>query len=76
MVEIIEEENILNFNSIDVFLPFLNKCKNIKVNDTVRFPFNNKGKRILYLEMSLAIYPPINDNDSRVKELNILNKNE
>ena len=69
--ELLEKEIKKPITEIDIFLPHLLKIKDIPVYDTVRYPFNNKGKKRLYLEMSLAIWPydPTNERDLRLKEL-------
>ncbi|MDT8417695.1 MAG: DGQHR domain-containing protein [Lutibacter sp.] len=70
LVDILQEQNI-KINSTSVFEPYLNKCKGLKLNDGIRYPFNNKGKKILYLDMSLAIWPfdPNDNKDNRLNEL-------
>jgi DGQHR domain-containing protein len=70
LIDILKEisSNVIG-NSI--FETYLSKCKHLKLNDTIRYPFNNKGKKILYLDMSLAIWPyeSSNDKDNRFEEL-------
>jgi len=70
LVEVLNQIKKDSF-STSVFEPYLNKCKYLKLNDTIRYPFNNKGKKILYLDLSLAIWEyNTNDlNDNRLKEL-------
>jgi len=70
LVEVLNEINTDIFSTL-VFEPYLNKCKNLRLNDTIRYPFNNKGKKILYLDISLAIweYNSNDVNDNRMKEL-------
>lgn len=70
LVEILNEINPDSFSTL-VFEPYLNKCRKLRLNDTIRYPFNNKGKKILYLDLSLAIweYNPNNTNDNRLIEL-------
>lgn len=73
-MEILKNENLVSFDSVDAFIPFLKKCEDLPIYDTILFPFNNKGKKILYLKMSLAIWPiALNDkSDKRLEELSAL----
>ncbi len=70
-MDILEVENINQFDSTEVFVPYLVKCKNIDFGNTNLYTFNNRGKKILYLTMSLAIFPSDfeNANDNRRDEL-------
>ena len=70
LVQILEALNT-EINSTSVFEPYLSKCKGLKLDDTIRYAFNNKGKKVLYLDMSLAIWPfdPNNPKDNRLNEL-------
>jgi len=70
LVEILQEQNI-EITSTEHFEKYLQKCKSLKLDNTIRYPFNNKGKKILYLDMSLAIWPynPNNSKDNRLIEL-------
>jgi len=74
LVDILKNEKLNIFDKIDVFIPFLEKCKDIKFDDNTLYTFNNRGKKLLYLTMSLCIYPPIigDDKDNRRNELNSL----
>jgi DGQHR domain-containing protein len=70
LVDILQDQNI-EITSTEHFEKYLKKCENLKLNNTIRYPFNNKGKKILYLDMSLAIWPhnPNNNKDNRLIEL-------
>ncbi len=70
LVEILQEQNI-EITNTEHFEKYLQKCKSLKLDNTIRYPFNNKGKKILYLDMSLAICPhnPNNNKDNRLIEL-------
>ncbi|MGE0929531.1 DGQHR domain-containing protein [Peijinzhouia sedimentorum] len=76
LVDILREKNI-ETPSISYFDFYLTKCKNLKLYNTVRYPFNNKGKRILYLDLSLSIWPfnPNDVKDVRLRELELLTTN-
>ena len=56
MVDILRNENINSFKA-DTFNSFFNRVGNIDFADTSIFPMSTKGKRILYLTLSLEIYP-------------------
>jgi DGQHR domain-containing protein len=70
LVDILREQNI-EITSTEYFEKYLQKCKNLKLDNTIRYPFNNKGKKILYLDMSLCIWPhnPTDSRDNRLIEL-------
>lgn len=74
LVDILETVGSNEFNSIDDFIPYLEKCKNIDFGNTNLYTFNNRGKKILYLTMSLAIFPPNlnNSKDKRKQDLSEL----
>lgn len=74
LVDILETKEVNQFNSMNVFIPYLAKCKNIDFGNTNLYTFNNRGKKILYLTMSLAIFPPNlnNPKDNRKQELSEL----
>jgi len=57
--------------SIGFFKNILKKANNLDIADYTRYSFNNRGKRILYLDLSLAIWPPKkgDNNDKRQEEL-------
>lgn len=72
MVEILgvlkEEEN----ESIESYMNFLSKASKLRIKEISRYSFNNRGKRLLYLDMSLSIWPPdqnVNGKDVRLEEL-------
>ena len=73
MVEILREEAITSFN-VDTFDPYLNRIGNIDFSDTSMFPMSTKGKRILYLTLSLKIYPGQIDVNPKERELQRLIK--
>ncbi len=72
LVDILEIENKNEYSDTDVFSKYLNKTKGIKIDNINRYSFNNRGKKFLYLDMSLAIWPPDyakNPKDKREQEL-------
>lgn len=66
--EIMIHDDVKDF-STKVFLPYISKLTDIPFGDTEQFPMSNKGKKILYNTMSLAIYPATSNDDARIKEL-------
>lgn len=75
LVDIIEKEKLNSFYDVSVFTKYLEKCKELDFGNTNLFTFNNRGKKILYLSMSLNIFPFKNDNnDTRETELQELLK--
>ena len=56
--------------SNDIFYKkYLIKLRNLDLTDTNKFSFNQRGKKYFELEMSLAIWPPENNEDRRLLEL-------
>lgn len=76
LVDILEAEKISDFKSIDLFTPYLEKCKHIDFGNTNLFTFNSRGKKILYLTLSIKIFPNhfTGNFDNRIAELNELSK--
>lgn len=75
LVEIIEKEHLSEFDSEKIFEKYLNNASELRINDTIRYSFNNTGKKILYLDLSLAIWPQnliLNPKDRRKDELDKL----
>lgn len=68
MVEIIYRERLSSFNS-ETFIGYVSSLKNIQFGDTNMYPMSTKGKRILYLSMSLAVYPATDNTDERISKL-------
>ena len=73
MVEILREEKITSFN-VDTFDSYLSCIGNLDFSDTSMFPMSTKGKRILYLRLSLGIYPNQKNADLKEGELQRLIK--
>lgn len=68
LVEILERDHIQSFDKA-TFGPYIEKIKDIEFDNTDRFPMSTKGQNILYLTMSLAVYPALNSEDERIKKL-------
>lgn len=58
-------------NKLDFFVGYLKRASGLRIGDITRYSLNNRGKRILYLDLSLKIFPPDKHNkkDSREEEL-------
>lgn len=79
LVDILKKENNfeeLNYEiSKEIFRDkYLQKINSLNITDVNRYSFNQRGKKYFYLDMSLKIFPPESNDDSRVKELKSLLK--
>ncbi len=68
LAEIIEKDKINSFGK-DTFDHYFEKQKNIDFSDVEKYPMTSNGKKILYLTMSLAIFPDVDANDERRRKL-------
>jgi len=70
LVDILAENDDEDYN-IEFFKKYLRKASNLDIGDYTRYSFNNRGKRILYLDLSLDIWPPKKGDtkDKRAEEL-------
>lgn len=68
LVEIIKKEN-LTFFEHDTFDKYVLLLNHISFADTDHFPMSTKGRKILYLTMSMAVFPPTATNDKRISKL-------
>ena len=68
LVEILKRDQIDTFSS-DTFVPYIQKIQFISFWDTEKFPMSTKGRNILYLTMSLIVFPALDDNDERITKL-------
>lgn len=57
-------------DKINTYEEYLTKCVNVKFSDQQRYPFTSISKTILYLDMSLLIQLPLNNEDPRMEKLN------
>lgn len=73
MVDILREDKISSFE-IDTFDRHLNRIGDVDFSDTSIFPMSTKGKKILYLTLSLKIYPNQVNADQKERELQRLIK--
>lgn len=70
MVEIVNRDHLSSFNS-ETFINYVSSLKNIQFGDTNIYPMSTKGKRILYLSMSLAVFPASDNTDERISKLEL-----
>lgn len=68
LVEIIKRENLTSFHS-NTFDKYVSLLDNISFDDTNHFPMSTKGRKILYLTMSMKVFPPADKNDKRLAKL-------
>lgn len=72
MVGIIKELSNDDNEKIESYSIYLKRATHLNIKDISRYPFNNRGKKFLYLDMSLTIWPfdkVKNPNDKRIIEL-------
>jgi len=74
LVDILEELAEDKRFSTESYLKYLVKAKNINLLDLNRYPFANKTKNILYYDLSINLWPPLDDKDDRIEKLNRLIK--
>jgi DGQHR domain-containing protein len=70
LADILEELNESERFDIVKYEKILQNAKSINVNDLNRYPFTSKTQSLLYLDLSLAIFPPKGNNDDRLIRLN------
>jgi len=69
ILEILESNEEAKFNE-GTYIEYLKPLHDINWADTMRYPFTSKTATILYLDMSLRIWPtPFNANDQRQQKL-------
>lgn len=71
LVDILSKETVTEIANENSYKTFLNNIKVLNPKDTLRYTFNNRGKKIFYLDMSLLIWPsnPKDSSDKRLVEL-------
>lgn len=68
LVEILFKENIIVFSN-ESFIPYIKRITDIQFNNTDKFPMSTRGRSILFLTMSIAVFPAESPNDERVRRL-------
>lgn len=72
LLELEEEEK----DKISSYERYLTKARSLNFADARRYPFTGRTKRVLYFDISLKIWPAINQDDERtVKLAELLNEN-
>lgn len=56
-------------DKIDTYERYLIKCNGLPFDNQQRYPFTSISKTIFYLDMSIQIWPPTNNDDDRIKKL-------
>lgn len=74
LVDILEELTEDKRFSTENYSKYLIKASNINLLDLSRYPFANKTKSILYYDLSVHLWPPLDNKDERIEKLNKLIK--
>lgn len=69
LIDILEREKKNDADLIILYENYLKKAADLNIGDTNRYSFNNRGKKYLYLDMSLKIWPADSKDDNRLQEL-------
>ncbi len=62
--------------SKEKYSEFLKKCKSINFEDTKTYNFTSKSSNLLYYDMSLLIWNPLNNSDKRIQKREEILKRE
>lgn len=73
LVEILFKETIHVFDN-ESFIPYIKRITDIQFDNTDKFPMSTRGRNILYLTMSIAVFPAESPNDERVSRLREIDK--
>lgn len=65
----LEADNI----NVQFYEELISRANHIDLDDNSRYPYSTKGRKILYLDLSMAIWTEI-ENDDRSNQLNTLLK--
>lgn len=68
LVDILRKDKLCHFDK-DTFIPYISKLLGINFDDIALYPMSTKGRKIIYLTMSLAVFPSIDISDSRNAQL-------
>lgn len=71
LIDIIKEvKEDSDRDKIETYERYLNKAKDkVNILDNERYPFTSKSRTRFYLDLNLAIWPPLNLNDERIYQL-------
>lgn len=64
LAEIMVKDKVVSFEN-DTFDKYVEKLKGIDFTNVEMYPMTTRGKNILYLTMSLSIFPALDSNDER-----------
>jgi DGQHR domain-containing protein len=56
-------------DKVATYVEYLGKSKTLKFNDQQRYPFTSISRTILFLDLHLNIWPPVDSNDDRLRRL-------
>jgi len=74
LIEILENLEEKHKFSLQSYEPYLINANHLDFENVQRYPFTSKSRNILYLDMSLSIWPPTSKDDNRILRLNELLK--
>ena len=75
LIDILKELKEEQKDKITTYVTYLSKAKNLRFNDTSRYPFTSKSRSIFYYDLSLLIWPAKDNSDQRLSKLrDALNK--
>lgn len=69
LIDILEGLSETEKDKIEVYEGFLRKAAKLNFEDELRYPFTSKTRKVFYYDLSLAIWPPKDGNDERLKKL-------
>ena len=69
LIDILEDLDEKKRFNVQTYKPILEKIKTLNFEDTSRYPFTSISRTILFLDMSLKIWPPEGMYDPRLKKL-------
>lgn len=73
LIDILDEIDEQEKDKIPLYEIYLNKAKKLNFEDSSRYPFTSKSRKIFYYDLSLAIWPPKTKDDNRlIKQLEAL----
>lgn len=76
LIELLKEIKEPDRYDSKIYEQHLAKAKHIEFDNLKRYPFTSKSQSVLYYDLSLSIWPPHSQDDTRIHLLNeVLNKN-
>ncbi|MBN9485526.1 MAG: hypothetical protein BGO70_14360 [Bacteroidetes bacterium 43-93] len=75
LVDILKEIQENEKDTVGIYKSYLGKATNLNFENVSRYPFTSKSRKILYYDLSLAIWPAVSDADVRISKLySVLNR--